>query len=160
MKKFKSALLIASLAATSLGAMAYDESFDSTISLYTAIEITEGQNLSFEPSLSKTAASVVTAPADTRAAIFSATGASNEVVEVSVAENEITMRLDGVGVNDSDIINVNTFTLGGSINDLGQATFDKNGDLNNMRVGGTAHVKATNVHGDYVGTATFRISYL
>lgn len=161
MKLLTKTLMAMAVAATSFGSMAADESFKSSIRLLAPIQIVEGQDLSFEPTLAYQNIDVVTAPSDVRAAIFSASGSPDEVVVASVEQSSIVMRLNGTGTVPSEMIAVDTFTLGGSLDGTsGEGTFDAAGELKNMRVGGTAHVQADDIAGDYVGTATFRLTYL
>ena len=138
--------------------LATDEAFNVTMSLITPIVITETQALSFANTSQGSAATVVTAPTDGTAAIFSATGAASTAVTGSVVEASITMTT-GDGVGTTKQITVDTFATGGDMDGAGAATFDGTGNLSNLRIGATANVEAEDIAGAYSGTATFRLVY-
>lgn len=101
---------------------------------------------------------VTVAPSDAGAAVFSINGEKCARVKVEVVEPSIRMRGDGASNEDS--IKVRDFTFGGSVSDLGTGVTDcSNGKLKNIRVGGTAHVKAKNKQTFYEGYPTIRIVY-
>ncbi len=153
---------IAAAATLALGvshyAVATDETFQASMQLVAPIVITESQALSFADTIAGQATDVVTAAADTTAAIFTATGEANRAVTGSVVESNITMTT-GDGADTTKQITVDTFTTGGDMDASGAATFDTNGDLSDLRIGGTAHVEAEDIAGAYTGTATFRLVY-
>jgi hypothetical protein len=158
MKKFTKSLMAVALVAVSGAAVAEETSFDSTISLLEPITLTTVQDLSFAPQPVGEAVDVLTTAADSRAAVFSATGEANAVAQTSVVEPSIEM-VTGAGSASGERITVDTFTYGGSLATDGSTAFDGSGEINNMRVGATAHVEADDVQGDFVGTATFRLVY-
>jgi len=140
---------------------ATDEPFNATMTLIAPIVITETQALSFADTVAGTGSSVVTAAADATAATFTATGEASTAVTGSVVEANITMQHSSWTVPDATKeITVDTWTLGGDMNPgTGAATFSGGGALNDLRVGATATVGATDITGVYTGTATFRLVY-
>ena len=57
-------------------------------------------------------------------------------------------------------IQVRDFTFGGSVNDMGVGVTDcSTGELNNVRVGGTAHISGNDSAGDYETNLTIRARY-
>jgi len=158
MKKFTKSLMAVAFVAASGAAVAEETSFDATISLLQPITLNTVQDLSFAPQAVGENIDVVTGAEDTRAAVFSATGEANAAAQASVVESSIEM-VTGAGATTGERITVDTFTYGGSLASDGSTAFDAAGELNNMRVGGTAHVEADDVQGDFVGTATFRLVY-
>lgn len=158
--KFLTKVLLPVVALTSFNAMADNEDFKSSITLLAPVQIIEGQDLSFEPTLAFQNKSVVTRATDVRAAIFSATGTPGYAFIAKVEESSIEMRLNGNGTSSDEKITVSNFTYGGNLDGAGQGQFDMSGERKNLRVGGTAYVESEDIAGDYVGTATFRITYL
>lgn len=159
MKKIRKPFLAAALVAASGSAMADDATFNATITLIEPLVVTSVQDLSFAPQTAGSAVDVVTAPGDSTAAIFSATGEPSANAQASILESSIDMTT-GAGASAGEVISVDTWTYGGNLAGDGSVSFDGNGDIADMRVGATAHVKAENVSGDYTGTATFRLVYL
>ena len=139
-------------------AFANDETLNVGMTLYTPFSITENQGLTFADTTIGAKVKVTTTPADTSAAIFFATGEPNRTVIGSIVENRIFMTT-GDGNRGRKRIRVNKFKTGGDMNATGIATFNNLGQLNNLRIGATAHVKANNIAGAYSGTATFRLLY-
>lgn len=139
-------------------ASATDEVFNVTMSLVAPIVITETQALSFSNAGAGSASTVVTAPTDGTAAIFTATGEASTAVTGSVVEANITMTT-GDGIGTTKQITVDTFTTGGDMDGAGAATFSAGGALSNLRVGASANVLAEDIAGAYSGTATFRLVY-
>ncbi|HAT8518463.1 DUF4402 domain-containing protein [Vibrio sp. 2092] len=164
MKNFKKIALSVALTSMFAGFAATahanaDESFDATLSLLAPIDLTEVKGLDFEPTLANQNVNVVTAPTSVDAAVFTARGTANWEVKGQVVESSIVMTT-GDGSDDAKKITVDTFTYGGSMDASGNAQFSSSGDLSNLRVGGTAHVQANDIAGEYRGTATFRLTYL
>ncbi len=139
-------------------ANATDESFQASMKLLAPIVITETQALSFADTISGQTTNVTTAAADASAALFTATGEANRAVTGSIVESSINMTT-GAGVTTPEQIVVDTFSTGGDMDGAGSATFDATGNLNDLRIGGVAHVEAEDVAGQYTGTATFRVVY-
>lgn len=158
MKKFAKSLMAVALVAVSGAAFAEETSFDATISLLEPITLTTVQDLSFAPQPVGNTVDVMTAAEDTRAAVFSATGEASAVAQASVVEPSIEM-VTGAGTSAAERITVDGWTYGGALATDGSTAFDTAGEINNMRVGATAHVASDDVQGDYVGTATFRLVY-
>ncbi len=160
MKKITKCALIAALSAAALQANAYtDESFTATLNLLSPIQITEIKGLEFEDTLANQTIQVITSASDTKAATFSATGSPGWEVQGEVVESTINM-VTGDGSTSSKVIEVGSFTYGGDMDSNGMAAFNSNGELSNLRVGGTAYVEAEDEAGSYEGTATFRLTYL
>ncbi len=149
----KKRLLLAAVAVTTT-VMATDESFDVLMELLAPIQITEVKNLQFPATLSGAALDVVVATGDTGAAEFSATGTASKSFTKSVVESSITLQLDGNsgGLSTKEIV-VDTFSLAGPV------AFDGSGNATGLKVGGTAHVLAEDLPGQYSGVATFRMVY-
>jgi len=66
----------------------------------------------------------------------------------------------GNGIGPHEKILVDGFSLGGDMNSGGNGYFNEQGEVENLRIGATAHVNANNIPGRYVSTATFRLNYL
>lgn len=158
MKNFSKSLMAVAFVAASGAAVAEETNFNSTMSLLEPITLNTVQDLSFAPQPVGNAVDVVTAAEDTRAAVFSATGEANAAAQTTVVEPSIEM-VTGAGSTPGERITVDTWTYGGSLGADGSTAFDAAGEINNMRVGATAHVEANDVQGDFVGTATFRLVY-
>lgn len=137
---------------------AADETFESTIRLIKPITISEVAGLRFPEQVAGTAQAVVVTPDDSGAAVFNATGEASKLVVASVVESSIEMTTDD-GVGSAKRITVDNFELGGSVLPDGTGAFNGDGDLNNIRVGGTANIEADDIAGSYSGTATFRLVY-
>lgn len=122
------------------------------------ITVTIVQNLSFAPQGAGTAQTVVTAAADTRAAIFDTNGDVGALFTASVKENSITITNGGGGPDNK--MSVTGWTYGGGMDNTGNGTFDAaTGDANNLRIGASVTQTATTLGGAYSGTATFQITY-
>ena len=160
--KLRNVSKIAASATLALGlignAAATDETFNVGMTLLAPIVITETQSLTFADTISGSASDVTTAASDSSAATFTATGEANRAVTGSVVESSIVMTT-GDGADATKQITVDTFTTGGDMSVAGAATFDGSGELNDLRIGGTAHVEADDIAGSYSGTATFRLIY-
>lgn len=150
------------LGLTAVGAFAanssknFNESFNATYKLLTALSITENAALDFGEEAVGYSGSIVIAPAD--GAQFSVSGHPNYQVQASIVESSINMTTgDGVGATKQ--IPVGSWTFGGNLNGSGLGTLDGSGSLTNMRVGATATVEDTDIAGDYSGSATFRLVY-
>ena len=146
MKRILGLVCFLSLVLTS-NANATDESFDATITLLAPIVITETQALSFPDTIAGAITDVTVAPADGTAALFTATGEASASIARSIVEASIDMT-DG-----STNISVDTFVLSGAV------AFDGTGNINDFRIGATAHVEAADAAGAYTGSATFRVVY-
>lgn len=159
--KLRQITKIAAAATLALGVAqmvhATDEAFDATITLVAPIVITETKGLDFKDATFGSNSTVVTASADPEAAIFAVQGEANAQIAASVVETSIEM-ITGTGAATSERITVDSFSLGGDLIG-GVATLDGSGQLNDLRVGGSAHVEAEDIAGTYVGTATFRVTY-
>ncbi len=157
-KSIASSTIVLAFAGLCIGSShATDEGFDVSMNLQSAITITETNALSFVDTTVGRDQTIVTAPDDALAAKFNASGNASTVVTGSVVETSITM-ITGGGTAEEQI-EVDNFATGGDMSDEGVATFTTAGNLNNLRIGGTANVLAGNIAGTYAGTATFRLIY-
>lgn len=161
MKNFKKITLALVAAATFSGAAsaAVDESFNATLNLLSPITLETVKDLDFEATLANQNVDVTTVSSDPKAAVFSAKGSANWQVAGGVVESSIEM-VTGDGSDQTKRITVDSFTYGGDMDSSGLAVFDGSGNLNDLRVGGTAHVQSDDIAGSYVGQATFRLTYL
>ncbi len=147
-------------AATSMTAFAaaVTEPFQSTLTLIEPLTVTEVNSLRFPEQEAGTAQALPVLPTEAGAAQFNITGEPQRGIVVNIVETSIEMITDGGG-STAKSITVDSFDFDG-VNPIdGSGTLDVNGNLNNVRVGGTAHIEAEDVSGDYVGTATFRVIY-
>lgn len=161
MKNFKK-ISLALLAATSFAGAAnatVDETFNATLNLLSPITLDTVRDLDFEATLANQNVDVTTVSADPKAAVFSAKGSANWQVTGTVVENSIEM-ITGDGSDQTKRITVDSFTYGGDMDSAGLAVFDGSGNLNDLRVGATAHVQSDDIAGRYVGQATFRLTYM
>jgi hypothetical protein len=134
-----------------------EEAFNASINLFRSIQIRKISDLSFGDVVALADKKVVVEAGDSGAAIFEAFGDKQAHVIGRVQEASIEMAsVDRRG----DTITVDSWAYGGSMDKNGAATFDKDGDLYDLRVGAAAHVKSDNDAGRYVGQATFRLTYV
>lgn len=124
------------------------------------IAITEVQALSFPDTLNGVTVDVVVLPTDGNAAIFNITGTASVAVTASVVEASIVM-VNPVGNPNAagNKITVTNWSYGGTVAADGTAFMDASGELNNVRIGGTAKLSANDNAGSFAGTATFRFVY-
>ncbi len=156
--KLKLSILSAG-AVISSSSLSNDRSFSSSMRILAPLEVSVVKGLEFEASLSGVRQDVVTSPSDSKAAVFSAKGLPNTEVVAKINEWSIQI-VRGNGWQYGDWITVANFSYGGDLSSNGIATLDSQGELNNMRVGGTAYINSYNTQGTYIGNATFRLSYL
>lgn len=160
-KMFRFTLLIClSLIAASLSQVSYadQKKFHVGLTLLSPISLTLKSSLSF-PSISAGKDTTVVTQADSNdAVIFSASGEANTYITGSVVEDFVVMTT-GEGKNGSERIIVDSFSTGGDLNETGTGMFDNNGELNDLRIGATAHVQANDIPGYYSSSATFRLTY-
>ena len=135
-------------------AIAADESFNASIQILTALNITEQSALSFPDTESKTTSqTAVVAATDAGAASFDITGEASSNIVSSIVESDLSM------TQGSTTITINTFTFGGSLASDGTATTDGSGSLTGANVGATANIPANAESGTYSGALTFRVVY-
>lgn len=139
-------------------AVSSDAVFSANLTLLEPIELSLSAELEFPilPAGQKTV--FERDPEDEAALIFSARGTANTIVTGAIIESAVVLHTDPGEVN-SDSISIGNFTTGGDFSDSGRATFDKNGELNNLRIGATANIEANDKAGAYTATATFRLTY-
>lgn len=122
------------------------------------ITITKVADLRFPSVISGFSQVVVVNPSDSAAAVFEITGFECSRIRADVIEN-IEFMTAGGGLS-GDSIEIRDFTYGGSLDSLGQAVTDcTTGNLQNIRVGGTASISSTNNESFYEGTPTLRVLY-
>ncbi len=122
------------------------------------ITVTIIQNLSFAPQGFGFAQTVVTAAADTRAAVFDTAGDLGALFTASI--KEVSINIDNGGGGPTNRMTVDTWTYGGGLSGTGTGTFDAaTGAANNLRIGASVTQTATTAVGNYSGTATFQITY-
>lgn len=129
-----------------------------TATLYVSqpINVKAIKNLEFGEVVSGAATDVVVAAADANAAQFSATGEAGSEVVAGMVSKSISL----TNTKSNDKITVDSWTYAGDIQGRNIATFDKAGELKDLRVGGTAHVTANASGGSYTGTGKFRLTYV
>lgn len=155
---FCCALLLVLLTSFSHRTFATDESFSVKLQLLAPISISASQELAFGSITSGLDNDVLVQPGSSNAATFSATGEPNHGATGSVVENSIQV-FTGEGSDTSERITVDSFTLGGDMDAGGSIVFNSEGQVNNLSIGGTAHVEADDIVGAYNGIATFRVVY-
>lgn len=133
-----------------------DQSFAVSLQLLTPIQLTSAQALSFGAVTAGSAKAVVIAPAT--GAKFSSIGEANGAVTGSIIENGILLNAGG-GSSSAQQIVVDGFVVGGDMDATGNAVFDTSGQLNDLRIGATAHIESEDIVGVYAGSATFRLLY-
>lgn len=128
--------------------------FSAKCTLVSQIAVNKVQDLSFGEQVAGVESNVTVAPGDPSAAQFKAEGEKNKAVTCAVLDKNIEMK------NGNSSILVDNFTYGGDLSADGKASFNAGGKLNDLRVGGTAHIKNQTTPGDYIGKGTFRITYV
>lgn len=136
-----------------------DTTFNPSLVLVgTSLAIYEQQGLGFGNQLIPVIdTDLVVPPSDPKAAYFNLTGEPNLSATASIVERKISISNGQSGKRNK--MDVTDFTLGGGVDGAGNGTFDNQGLLNNIRVGGTAKLSATNNLGTYQGVATLRVVY-
>ena len=150
-----SVLLLATLQNT---AFAEEELFQVSLKLLKPITLTQQNSLNFPPVVAGVDTTLVTTPDSSDAVKFTATGEPLTGVTGSVVEDFIIMTTADGNIEEQQI-RVDAFTTGGDIDSNGSGNFDSNGELNNLRLGATAHIEASDEPGLYTSSATFRLLY-
>lgn len=157
------AAVAAAVATTSLYAArpgSYGEvKFQSTLTLFQQIAVEKVKNLEFGDVLINGRAHdvVVNSTAD-EVAKFRANGDRLARISAKVVEDAIIMKTKTAGPNHE--IRVDAWQYGGNVDANGLGRFDSDGAIQNIRVGGIAHIKAQTKYGNYAGSATLRVTYL
>jgi len=139
---------------------ATDASFSISASLYQSIALTNVNGITFpEHEVVTSDTNITVAPADTGAAKFSATGAPDRAVTGSVTTDSVSLQCSTPSTCNRETMTINNFTYGGDMNNSGNATFSNDGKLNNLLIGATQQINASNNAGTYSGNATFRLVY-
>ncbi len=120
------------------------------------IVITEQKGLTLGNAVAGFAATLVIAPTDAGAAVFSASGDPNTPVIASIVEGSIVLTT-GSGSGAGRQIVLDSWTFGGSLAADGTAVLDAQGKLSNMRVGATANIESDDIGGDYSASPTLRL---
>ena len=135
-------------------ALAADEPFAASITVYAPVVITETAPMSFGiVTASGSTQVVVVDPADAGAAGFDITGEGSMAITATVVETSLAL------VNGATTITVDSFTYGGSLSGTGTATFSNQGAVAGAKVGASASIPANPDAGSYAGTLTFRVVY-
>lgn len=151
------AAVVTTTSMTAFGA-AVTEPFDVTLGLIEPLTVTEVNSLRFPEQESGVAQALTVTPIEAGAAQFNITGEPSRGVVVSIVESSIVMKI-GAGGSSATEITVDDFDFDG-VNPIdGSATLDGSGNLNNVRVGGTANIEVDDQSGSYRGVATFRVTY-
>lgn len=154
-KRFLISLAAAAMLATP--AMATDEPFVASITIYTPIVITETSPLSFGAIVgSGVPQTVVVAPIDPGAATFDLAGEPNMAITATIVEASLPITVGAT------TITIDTFTFGGSLTPgagSGTGTLDATGALAGTAVGATANIPANPDPGLYSGTLNYRVVY-
>jgi hypothetical protein len=140
--------LVLMFVATTIEAVAADQSFNITLRLGYPIVVTKVRDLTFPDTVFSGTQNIVVNRASANAASFTVTGRRNRSITRTIVPTSINMSAPGV----ASTITVDTFSIQGptSFSSSGTASFT---------VGATARVLAASVDGDYVGTAAIRIVY-
>lgn len=161
MKNLKKLALIGALATASVNATAApDANFDAILNLLEPIDVTLAKPLTFASMLTNADQTVITTPESPNAAIFTATGAVGWQTQAEVVENSIVLTKSGTAGGVTNEITVDTFTYGGNLDSSGLGAFSGSGSLTDMRIGASAHIKAENGSGLYIGSGTLRVTYI
>ncbi|MDF1653479.1 MAG: DUF4402 domain-containing protein [Coxiellaceae bacterium] len=151
---------IAALAMTS--SYANDSSgqagFSVSLNLFSAIHVTKVADLDFGNAVLGAAQSIVVNGKSAGVAKFNATGDRNARIMAQVVETSITMANGAGGANNQ--ITVDNWNYSGNLSSGGEGQFDVSGSLQDLRVGGVAHILADTAYGNYTGNATLRVTYL
>lgn len=136
-----------------------EQSFRTGIQLLEASTLTNEKSLDFNATIQGYDQAVRVKPNEPGAALFKATGRPYGEIRGWIKESSIFL-VNGNGNKYDQWVTVSNFTTGGDLSPYGYGRFDSNGELNNIRVGGTAYIRSYNVQGHYKGTATFRLCHL
>lgn len=153
-----SAITLGVLSAAHAVGLSDNASMNAKLRLLSPLTITAVTDLDFGDALEGVVNNVVVATGDAGAASITATGFPNAAVVASLQDASITMTT-GAGTTSPEQITVDTFTLGGSVSGAGVGAFDGSGDISGILVGGTAHILAEDVAGNYTGSNTFVLTY-
>ncbi len=160
-------LLIASCAASMLlaGSVSASRSgdwgqtdFNVSLVLFSEIEVQKITDLNFGDIMLNGAKDVVVGVNDDGVAKFRANGDRNAHIIAGVVQDHIVLKSRTSGPNHE--ITVDNWTYGGNVNGKGQGKFDGSGNIQNIRVGATAHLTANTMYGNYSGSATMRVTYV
>lgn len=132
--------------------------FNVTLTLFSEIKVEKVKDLEFGDVVMGQAKNIVVNDLSDQAAKFRANGDRNARISVKVVEESIKMKTQTSGPKHEIV--VDQWNYGGNVDGNGDGHFDVNGAIQNIRVGGVAHVRADNEYGNYTGTATLRVTYL
>ncbi len=121
--------------------------------VFAAVGLTLVKGMSFGDQVAGQAATVVVAPTDTGAAVLNATGMKKKSTATCSYSNSVTLTNGGGGAANS--ITISAFNVSG-INCAGTVV-PAGGQINNIGLGATANISATNNMGSYTGSATFTL---
>ncbi|MGD1524659.1 hypothetical protein [Vibrio owensii] len=99
-------------------------------------------------------------PTEHNAAIMEIShGEPNAWIILKVVEGTTNLSLIGAN-HERDVVRVNKITFGGSVNSSGKARLDSNGQLKNIRIGGSVMVSSKNKDNLYFYSPTISAEYL
>lgn len=132
--------------------------FNVALVLFSEIEVEKVTDLNFGDVMINGAKNVVVSVNSDGVAKFRASGDRNARIIAAVVQKSIKIKSGTSGPNHE--ITVDNWSYGGNVNGQGQGRFDVNGNLQNIRVGATAHILANTKYGNYNGSATMRVTYV
>ncbi|MDF1795727.1 MAG: DUF4402 domain-containing protein [Coxiellaceae bacterium] len=152
--------VLAALAATSSYAndASGEAGFTVSLNLFSAIHVTKVADLDFGDAVLGAAQDIKVNSKNAGVAKFNAVGDRNARILATVVETSVTMANGASGANNQ--ITVDNWNYGGSLSSAGEGQFNVSGALQDMDVGGVAHILADTEYGSYSGNATFRVTYL
>ena len=129
-------------------AMATDTPFTVSVILLKPLAISQVKSLAFPSTNIGISTDLVVHSTDDNAAQFQLVGSANTNIISTVVESSISVAAPGV----SKQVIVDSFTVNAplALNDKGKGT---------VGVGGTAHINQDSEDGNYMGSATLRITY-
>ncbi len=166
MRNFKKMMVTGCLLATIAATPSYaakpgsfgETTFNASLVLYSSIKVQKVADLNFGDVLMGGAKNVVVNSSSAGVAKFTASGDRNARVTASVVEKSIKISNGGKGAKNEIV--VDDWNYGGNVDGAGKGQFNVNGTLDDIRVGGVAHVNANSEYGSYSGTATLRVTYV
>ncbi|MDF1653478.1 MAG: DUF4402 domain-containing protein [Coxiellaceae bacterium] len=132
--------------------------FNVALVLFSEIEVEKVTDLNFGDVMLNGAKNITVNVNDDGVAKFRATGDRNARIVAKVVQKSIKIKSGTSGPNHEIV--VDNWIYGGNVNGKGMGQFDVNGNIQNIRVGGVAHILANTKYGNYSGSATLRVTYL
>lgn len=168
MKLSKKSLAILSISlglAANISSAGNDKRFTASFELVHGLTIEEVQHLDFgNVALNGTYQQIIVDPEDTGAAVFNAKGIPYARVQAYVRNGSGVMyRIGSNSRREEDLVRFSDFRFGGGMGRnayTGDATFDPNGEINNIRIGASAYIQSYNNNGSYKGSVSLVMYYL